>query len=337
MNISKNEYRVSDLVIDDEYGTIYSNSTIEEAAKKMKEISIPDLVVVEKESNKVLGVIDDFDIVQNVVALGENPKTTTVNSKMYIITPVNTDTLVAEAFKRMRDLKVSIVPVVENDKLVGVCSIFDCWSYIPEESPDQIGLIPVSSSKVVEFWFSSICAILAFVFGILLPIAGVYGFFFLSEADMINFLGTVGLTGGSYSFSFFNASGADLLITLASIASERGVIWIVILVLSILNLIFALIALFSLIYSGFSDMRGIRNPRIVKSILPIVPIILMIIQWFLYGTALSPSISSVSPIIDIVGLFMSIFSMLLFILAISRDYVFRSKEGLVLCKPERGE
>ena len=46
------EYFVRDLVIDDEYGIIDSNATIQDAAKKMKEIGIPDLVVVEGENQR---------------------------------------------------------------------------------------------------------------------------------------------------------------------------------------------------------------------------------------------------------------------------------------------
>ena len=66
MALTKNEFFVKDLVIDDEYGIIDSKATIQEAAKKMKELGVPDLVVVDNE--KVLGVIADIDIVQNIVA-----------------------------------------------------------------------------------------------------------------------------------------------------------------------------------------------------------------------------------------------------------------------------
>jgi len=337
MNLAKKEYHVRDLIIDDEYGTINSNATIEEAAKKMKEIGIPDLVVMDNDSKKVLGVIDDFDIVQNVVALGDDPKTTTVKAKMYVITPVTLDTPVTDAFKRMQDLKVSIVPVIEDSKLMGVCSIFDCWSFIPDESPDQIGLIPVANSKVVEFWFSSICAILAFVFGILLPFMGVYGFFTLTRIDLTNFLGTLALKSESYLFTFFNVSGIDLTIPLLNVALERGPIWIAILVFSILILIFGIIGLFSIIYAGFSNMRGLRNPLVVNKILPAIPIVLIVIQWILYGIALSPLLNPITPMIDVLGLTMSIFSMLLIILAIFRDNIFRSKTEFITCKVERGD
>ncbi|MFW9819790.1 MAG: CBS domain-containing protein, partial [Candidatus Thorarchaeota archaeon] len=65
------EYFVKDLIIDDEYGIIESNATIQEAAQKMKELGVPDLVVIDGENQEVLGVIADFDIVQNTVAEGK--------------------------------------------------------------------------------------------------------------------------------------------------------------------------------------------------------------------------------------------------------------------------
>lgn len=72
MSLTKKEYYVRDLVIDDEYGVIESTATVQDAAKKMKELGVPDLVVIEGE--KILGVIADFDIIQNVVAKGSDSK-----------------------------------------------------------------------------------------------------------------------------------------------------------------------------------------------------------------------------------------------------------------------
>ena len=75
------EYYVRDLVINDEYGIIDSKATIQDAAKKMKELGVPDLVVIKEEKQKVIGVIADFDIIQNVVAEGNDAKTEKVISE----------------------------------------------------------------------------------------------------------------------------------------------------------------------------------------------------------------------------------------------------------------
>lgn len=83
-------------------------------------------------------------------------------------------------------------------------------------------------------------------------------------------------------------------------------------------------------------MRGMRNPYIVNKVMPAIPILLIVIQWILYGIALSPQLNLINPVIDVLGLAMSIFSMLLIILAIFRDNIFRSKAELMTCKVERG-
>ena len=163
MGLSTKEYFVKDLVIDDEYDTITTKATVEDAAKKMKQLGIPDLVVVEEGTEQVIGVIGDFDIVQNTIAEGLDPKSTNVTSAMYKISPVSLDTPVTEAFTRMRDLQVNVVPVVENNKLIGVCSIQDCWSFIPDKEVDKVGLFPVANTRYVQFLFTAVCSILAIV------------------------------------------------------------------------------------------------------------------------------------------------------------------------------
>jgi signal-transduction protein with cAMP-binding, CBS, and nucleotidyltransferase domain len=121
------EFLVQDLTIDDEYDTVSANASVQEAAKKMKENGIPDLVVLD-DNNMYQGVIADFDIVTNMVAEGLSSESK-VTELMYTIEPVSKDTTVSDAFARMRDLDVSVVPVVDNDKVIGVTTITDCWGY----------------------------------------------------------------------------------------------------------------------------------------------------------------------------------------------------------------
>lgn len=320
------EYFVRDLVIDDEYGIIDSNATIQEAAKKMKELGVPDLVVVEGESQKVLGVIADFDIVQNVVAEGNDAKTEKVLSTMYKINPVTLDTPVTDAFTRMRDLNVNVVPVVENEKLIGVCSIHDCWSFIPDQDVDEIGLIPVRNTRIAEFWFASVCAILGFTLGVILPLVGIYGFFTGNQIDLMSLLG-LGPLGGKVTFTFFEARGVGIMVPFLDIFTRSGPIWLVIDIFSILLLIFGIIALFSIIYVSFSDTRNLKTGWIIRTIIPGLIVFFMAFEWILFGIAFT--IETPQPIIaiDALGLTMSIISMALFLLAINRDYIFRGKEG----------
>jgi hypothetical protein len=52
----------------------------------------------------------------------------------------------------------------------------------------------------------------------------------------------------------------------------------------------------------------------------------MAFQWILFGIAFAIATPSPDILIDPVGLTMSVFSMILILLAINRDYIFKAKE-----------
>jgi CBS domain-containing protein len=323
MALSKKEFFVRDLIINDEYGIIDSKATIEEAAKKMKELAVPDLVVVEGEAQKVLGVIADFDIVQNVVAEGKDSKSEKVISTMYKITPVNLNTPVSEAFARMRDLQVNVVPVVEDEKLIGVCTIQDCWSYIPDKVIDEVGLIPVKNTRVAEFWFASVSALLAFTLGILLPLLGVFSYFVGDQLDLQSFL-HMGPIGGNVAFYIFEAHTTDHLIHFLDLIPTNGFILAVI-INGILMLIFGIVGLISIIYASFSKVRNYETGYIVQYVVPGLAILFMVLEWIFFGILFETSKPAVDIKIDGIGLTISIISMVLILLAIFRDYIFREE------------
>lgn len=327
LGLSKKEYFIKDLVIDDEYGVIDSNATIQEAAKKMKELGVPDLVVVEKKSDKVLGVIADFDIIQNVVAKGSDPKEEMVISTMYKIKSVSLDDPVTDAFARMRDLNVNVVPVVENEKLVGVCTIQDCWSYIPDEDYDDIGLIPVSDTRSAEFWFASVCTIIALVLGVIFPLVGIFGFFSGNPADLLSFFGIAEIEGQVVLFGLFEARGINFLVPFVNLINTNGIIWLIIVIFSVLIVIFGILALFSIIFSSYSRVRNVQTGFLVQFLLPILFVAFLIINWILLGIAFAITVPTPNVAVDGVGLALSIISMMLMLAAIYRDYFFRQKES----------
>lgn len=312
----KNEYLVSDLVIDDEYGIIDSKATVEEAAKKMKELNVPDLVVLDKDE-KVLGVVADFDIIRDVVAEGKNASKESVLDHCYTITPVTRETTVVDAFTRMRDLHVAVVPVVEDEKLLGVCTIQDVWSYIPDERPDEIGVIAVKNPKNAEFWFASICSLLAFILGIMLPLAGITGYF---TADVGELYGLSTLGDGL--FSLFRAGGLGL----QALISKSGGIWALVLVFSYVLLIVGTVGIFSILYVSYSDARFVKTHKIFRTILPFTTIGLMVLQWILYLIAFGVSSSGLQITLNVPGLIFTILSILLILAAIARDWVFKQQD-----------
>ncbi|TFG21389.1 MAG: CBS domain-containing protein [Promethearchaeota archaeon] len=312
----KNEYLVSDLVIDDEYGVIDSNATVEEAAKKMKQLNVPDLVVLDKDE-KVLGVIADFDIIRDIVAEDKNASKESVLDHCYTITPVTRDTTVVDAFTRMRDLHVAVVPVVEDEKLLGVCTIQDVWSYIPDERPDEIGVIAVKNPKNAEFWFASICSLLAFILGIMLPLAGITGYF---TADVGELYGLSALGEGL--FSLFRAGGLGI----EALISKSGGIWALVLVLSYVLLIIGTVGIFSLLYVSYSDARFVKTHKVFRTILPFTTIGLMILQWILYLIAFGVSSTGLQITLNVPGLIFTILSILLILAAIARDWIFKQQD-----------
>ena len=325
MSLSSKNYFVKDLIIDDEYGVIESTASIQDAAKKMKELGVPDLVVIDGDKKGVLGVIADFDIIQNIVAEGTDPKTVKVTSAMYKIQPVSLDTPVKEAFKRMQGLNVNVVPVVSDSELLGVCTIQDCWSYIPDADVDEVGLIPVSNTKNAEFWFASTSSILAFVLGILLPMIGVYGFYLGNQAELLAFFGMVEIRGGILTFGLFETRGTDFLVPFLDLVARNGVIWVFIVLLGFLILVFGILGLFSLIYASFSDARNIRTGVVIRSVIPHLLVLFLVLEWILFGVAFLTADPPANVYIDGLGLAMSIISMVLFLSAIYRDYFFRQK------------
>jgi CBS domain-containing protein len=307
-------YHVRDLVIDDEYDIIPIDATIVDAAKKMREKAIPDLVVLDQ-SGKVAGVVADFDIVQNVIADGKNPSEEKVTTAMYKIEPVQLDTPVLEALERMQKLHVNVVPVIEKDKLKGVCSLSDCYNFTPTQNPDEIGLIPVKNPRNAEFWLASISAIFAFVTGVLLPLAGVFSFFTGEPEDLASFFRIITIRGGPIRFYLFEAHGTEFYDSYFSL----GGIWILVIIVSFLVIIFGILGTFSLFYASFSDLRNIRTSILVRTVFPLLAVGALVLEWIVFGIALADAPVKVSGL----GLAWSIISMILLIIATFRDYFFR--------------
>ncbi|TXT64813.1 MAG: membrane protein of unknown function [Promethearchaeota archaeon] len=226
----------------------------------------------------------------------------------------------------MRELQVNVVPVVEDGKILGVCTIQDCWSYIPDQIVDEVGLIPTKNTKVVEFWFASVASILAFVLGVILPMAGIFGFFQADESELLSLFNIADIRGGMVSFYLFEARGNNFLIALADIVANNGGIWIFVIICSFLVLIFGILGMFSIIYNSFIDIRYVQTGKLIRYIIPALFVFALILEWIFYSIALAFSVPSINYTVDVIGLIMSILSMSLMLLAIFRDYLFRGSE-----------
>ncbi|MGK5441133.1 CBS domain-containing protein [Micromonospora sp. URMC 105] len=117
-------YRVSD-VMTKQVVYLSTETTLDEAARVMKEADIGDVVVTDGAT--LAGVLTDRDIVVRAVAERSDPSTTTIGS---IITRevvmIEQHSTASEAASLMRERNIRRVLVCDNErKLVGIVSLGD--------------------------------------------------------------------------------------------------------------------------------------------------------------------------------------------------------------------
>jgi hypothetical protein len=162
--------------------------------------------------------------------------------------------------------------------------------------------------------------------GIILPLAGIFGFFIGKQSGILSLLGIAPVVGDPLvMFNLFDARGMGILVPFLDLFTKNGAIWLVIDIFSILMLLFGILAFFSIVYTSFSDSRNLQTGWIIRTIVPGLAVFFMAFEWILFGIAFALETPQPIVAIDPVGLTMSIVSMILFLLAIGRDYIFRSE------------
>ena len=101
------------------------NSTIKDCAKLMMDNHIGCVPICD-DSQKVVGVVTDRDIILRTIACDKDVKTTPVSDIMSCnvccCTP-NTD--INEAEKMMSQNQIRRIPVIDNNKIVGILTLGD--------------------------------------------------------------------------------------------------------------------------------------------------------------------------------------------------------------------
>ncbi|MFW9777201.1 MAG: cyclic nucleotide-binding/CBS domain-containing protein [Candidatus Heimdallarchaeota archaeon] len=315
---SKRNPVVRDLTIDDEFEVINAQASIKEAAAKMKEGGIPDLVVVD-DNDQVLGIIADFDIVTNVVAEGLSTETAKVTEVMYTIESVNLDTPVETAFKRMRDLDVSVIPVIDKDKLAGVATITDCWGMLPEKYEDQRGLIAVSNPRFANYAFSTFFTFLYFFLGIAGPLVGMVGYLKAPIAGSAVYTAT---------YYLFEARGGGFWIRYWEFTGDFGLLWLGLALYGVIFIVLGLLGAFLVYYWAQADYNLVKTGRNWGSIGLMIGTVNIVIEWILFFIIMSLGALRVpgSQItFDVLGVIVSVLAIVFLVLAVSRDLVFRDR------------
>jgi CBS domain-containing protein len=98
---------------------INPNFSVIEAAKVMKKRNIGNVIVVE--GDQPVGILTESDILKKVVAEGKNPEKTMVKDVMSTpIIVVDAYITLEEAMKTMGKCNVRRLPVIEDNKLIGI-------------------------------------------------------------------------------------------------------------------------------------------------------------------------------------------------------------------------
>ncbi|OIK26157.1 CBS domain-containing protein [Streptomyces malaysiense] len=112
---------------------IQESQTLEDAARKMKELDVGALPIC-GEDDRLHGIITDRDIVLKCLAKGKDPRTVTAGQlEQGKPITVDADTDSDRVLQVMEQHKIRRLPVIENHRLVGMISEADLARRLPEE------------------------------------------------------------------------------------------------------------------------------------------------------------------------------------------------------------
>ncbi|NLM27918.1 MAG: CBS domain-containing protein [Clostridiaceae bacterium] len=104
--------------------SISPEATVKDAAQLMQRHNVGSIPVVD--ANGLVGIVTDRDIVIRNIALGQDPYSTPVKNVMTSqVTTVTPDEDVNKITQMMSSRQIRRIPVVENQKLVGMVSLGD--------------------------------------------------------------------------------------------------------------------------------------------------------------------------------------------------------------------
>src|SRR3989304_1054194 len=154
-NKSSVSLKVGDIMVR-EVITIDENASVKEATDIMNQFEIGSIIATRK--GKAVGIITERDLLKRIVAEGKSAKKTRVktimSSPLIVITP-NTD--LEEAARLMFEKKIKKLPVVDQNRLVGLVSLTDIARSQPEiikilQKLAAIQNTPKSIKKVLDYY-----------------------------------------------------------------------------------------------------------------------------------------------------------------------------------------
>ena len=122
--------------------TVTPTMTIEQAARRMRDAGIGNVVVLN--GGQITGILTDRDIVVRAVAEGWNPADTPVcEVASQDLTTISPDDTIDDAVILMRERSIRRLPVVEHGRPVGIVSLGDlALERNPESALGEISAAP---------------------------------------------------------------------------------------------------------------------------------------------------------------------------------------------------
>lgn len=113
--------------------SVFPETTLDEAARLMKEHDVGCLVVADTDG-KPLGILTDRDIVIKAIAAGKTPATATARDVMRAkIIVGHPDMDILEASRVMATNHIGRLPIQEDGRIVGIVSVTDIARIVQRE------------------------------------------------------------------------------------------------------------------------------------------------------------------------------------------------------------
>jgi CBS domain-containing protein len=112
--------------------TVESNKTVTEAAALMAEKDVGNLIVME--DNTPIGIVTERDFVRRVLAKEKNPKTKISEIMSTPLRVIDPDAPLKEAARRMVRKRIRRLPVIKDNKLVGIITATDFARHLSKKT-----------------------------------------------------------------------------------------------------------------------------------------------------------------------------------------------------------
>jgi CBS domain-containing protein len=128
--------------------TIYSRSTAQEAAKRMRSKKVSSLVVIEK-GDAPVGIVTERDLVRSVCSRDISSDSVLIQEIMSSpIVTIDVDASIEQAADKMILNKVRHLLITENDKIYGIITPSDFTIYLTENlNMDEVNARILQSLK----------------------------------------------------------------------------------------------------------------------------------------------------------------------------------------------